>query len=173
MPTSKPRITVTLSEEQHAVLRQISAAGGQSMSGVISEFMLMAQPVLERMAGEFKQLKQQREADRQLVVNMLSKLLAERVGKVVSPLSRASPDLPMTVSLKGREHSAPAVGAEPDALQFCASVDYVRPNPSTAHDCLEGDQEVEPVYVKQKLGASRRTNISAGSVKGASKRAKK
>ena len=91
MPTSKPRITVTLTEEQHAILRQISAAGGQSMSGVISEFMLMAQPVLERMAVEFQQLKQQREADHQLVVEMLSKLHAAREGKDVLALSRASP----------------------------------------------------------------------------------
>ena len=56
--------------------------------------MLMAQPVLERMAVEFQQLKQQREADHQLVVEMLSKLHAAREGKDVLALSRASPKYP-------------------------------------------------------------------------------
>ena len=69
MPTSKPRITVTLTEEQHAILRKISAAGGQSMSGVISEVMLMAQPALERMAVSFHQLKQDLDADRRELVH--------------------------------------------------------------------------------------------------------
>ena len=88
MPTSKPRITVTLTEEQHAILRRISAAGGQSMSAVISEFMSMAQPTLERMAVEFQHLKEIREADRQRVVDMLSELHAERMRKDGSALLR-------------------------------------------------------------------------------------
>ena len=169
MPTSKPRITVTLTEEQHAILRQISAAGGQSMSGVISEFMLMAQPVLERMAVEFQQLKQQREADRQLVVEMLSKLHAKREGKDVLALSRASPK----VSPEPTQHPTQTISAEPDALQFCASVDFVRPDKDMADDSFVDDVDVDSGYAKQTRSTSLRTNTSAKSAKGTPRRAKK
>jgi hypothetical protein len=169
MPTSKPRITVTLTEEQYAILRQISAAGGQSMSGIISEFMLMAQPVLERMAVEFQQLKQQRETDRQLVVEMLSKLHAEREGKDVSALSRASPK----VSPEPMQHPTPTIAAEPDALQFCASVDFVRPDKDMADDSFTDDVDVDSGYSKQTRSASLRTNTSDKSAKGTPRRAKK
>ena len=92
MPTSKPRITVTLTEEQHAILRKISLAGGKSMSGIISEFMLMAQPALERMAVALQRLKQDTDADRQSVADMLSELHAEHGRKEVLALSpEASP----------------------------------------------------------------------------------
>ncbi len=169
MPTSKPRITVTLTEEQHAILRQISAAGGQSMSGVISEFMLMAQPVLERMAVEFQQLKQQREADHQLVVEMLSKLHAAREGKDVSALSRASPK----VSPEPTQHRSQTIAAEPDALQFCASVDFVRSDKDMADGSFVDAVDVDSGYAKQKRSTSPRTNISAKSAKGTPRRAKK
>jgi uncharacterized protein (DUF1778 family) len=169
MPTSKPRITVTLTKEQYAILRQISAAGGQSMSGVISEFMLMAQPVLERMAVEFQQLKQQREADHQLVVEMLSKLHAKREGKEVSALSRAS----SKVSLQPIQHPTQTIAAEPDALQFCASVDFVRPDKDMADDSFGDDVDVDSGYAKQKRSTSLGTNTSAKSAKGTPRRAKK
>ena len=107
MPTSKPRITVTLTQEQHAILRKISAAGGQSMSGVISEFMLMAQPALERMAVSFQQLKQDLDADRQRVADLLSELHAERPRKEVSALGRASP----AARAEALEHPIPTTGA--------------------------------------------------------------
>ena len=39
MATTKPRITVTLTERQHEVLRTISDCGGQPMSRFISELL--------------------------------------------------------------------------------------------------------------------------------------
>ena len=169
MPTSKPRITVTLTEEQHAILRRISAAGGQSMSAVISEFMSMAQPTLERMAVEFQHLKEIREADRQRVVDMLSELHAERMRKDGSALLRASPK----VSLEAMAHPAPTLGTEPDAMQFCASVDFVRPDANMADDSFGDDIEINPGYTEPKRSASARTRGSAQSTKGTQKRAKK
>lgn len=168
MPTSKPRITVTLTEEQHAILRKISAAGGQSMSSVISEFMLMAQPALERMAVALQQLKQDRDADRQLVADMLSELHADRARKEVAALARASPSAP----LEAVEHAISTAGTEPDVMQFCASVDFVRPDPGTATDSGD-DIGVDPAYGKQKRNTSPRTRDSVRTEKGAAKRAKK
>ncbi|HET7060708.1 MAG TPA: hypothetical protein VFI43_00855 [Nitrosospira sp.] len=83
MPTSKPRITITLTEYQHAILRRISESSGRSMSGVISEFMLAAQPTLERMAHTFQQLKQDRDEDHQRVAGLLAGLNADRDRKIL------------------------------------------------------------------------------------------
>lgn len=168
MPTSKPRITVTLTEEQHAILRRISAGGGQSMSSVISEFMLMAQPALERMAVALQQLKQDRDADRQLVADMLSKLHADRARREVAALSRASPNAPF----EAVERVISTAGIDPDVMQFCASVDFVRPDTDTATDSPD-DIDVDPVYGKQKRNTSPRTRDSVRTEKGAAKRAKK
>lgn len=47
--TSKPRITITLTHRQHEILRSISDSRGCSMSGIVSDLITDAQPVLERM----------------------------------------------------------------------------------------------------------------------------
>ena len=167
MPTSKPRITITLTEEQHAILRRISGASGQSMSSVISEFMLTAQPALERMAVALQRLKQERDADRQLVADMLSKSHADRAHEKVSALPRASPHAPF----EAMERMTPSE-IEPDAIQFCASVDFVRPDSDMATDFL-ADDDVDPAYDKQKRSTSPRTRDAVRNAKGASKRAKK
>jgi hypothetical protein len=167
MPTSKPRITITLTEEQHAILRRISAAGGQSMSSVISEFMLTAQPALERMAVALQRLKQDRDADRQLVADMLSELHADCAHEKVLALSPAAPHAPF----EAMERVIPTE-IEPDALQFCASVDFVRPDSDMATDFL-ADNDVGPAYDKQKRSTSPRTRDTVRTTKGASKREKK
>lgn len=95
MPTSKPRITITLSDHQHALLRTISDAGGQSMSGIISEFMVVAQPTLERMAAALQQLKQERESDHQRIIEMFSELQSSRENSTRSPLSPRAPFVPL------------------------------------------------------------------------------
>lgn len=92
MPTSKPRITVTLTEYQHAILRKISESSGRSMSGVISEFMLAAQPTLERMAHTFQQLKQDRDEDHQHVAGLLAGLHADRDRKILCAQSDVPPE---------------------------------------------------------------------------------
>jgi hypothetical protein len=167
MPTSKPRITITLTEEQHAILRRISAAGGQSMSSVISEFMLTAQPALERMAVALQRIKQERDADRQLVADMLSELHADCAHKKVSALSRASPHAPF----EAMERKIPSE-TEPDSIQFCASVDFVRPDSDRATDFL-ADNDVGPAYDKQKRSTSPGTRDAVRTAEGALKRAKK
>jgi hypothetical protein len=56
MSTSKPRITVTLTERQHAVLRSLSKSSGQSMSALVVEFLDVGMPTLERMAAVMQAL---------------------------------------------------------------------------------------------------------------------
>jgi hypothetical protein len=48
MPTKKPRITITLEPHTHEVLSRLSAASGDSMSQIVSEYIEVAVPALER-----------------------------------------------------------------------------------------------------------------------------
>ena len=49
MSTLKPRITITLDPHVHEVLRRLSAAGGDSMSALVTGFLDVAIPPMERM----------------------------------------------------------------------------------------------------------------------------
>lgn len=50
MATEKPRITITLEPEQHAVLRRLAELQGGSMSRIVSEFMGEVTPILAQVA---------------------------------------------------------------------------------------------------------------------------
>lgn len=63
MATTKPRITVTLTERQHEVLRSLSRYSGQSMSAYMVEFLDLALPTLERMAVTMQAMAQARESE--------------------------------------------------------------------------------------------------------------
>ena len=57
MPTAKPRITVTLEPHSHEVLSRLSAASGDSMSQIVSGFVEMAIPSLERVVAIMERAK--------------------------------------------------------------------------------------------------------------------
>lgn len=87
MATTKPRITVTLNQEQYQVLQTISAASGQSMSGVLVEFIQAALPTFERMAATFVRAKQAVQVDRARVTQALDEAQA-----ALEPLALAAID---------------------------------------------------------------------------------
>jgi uncharacterized protein (DUF1778 family) len=71
MATTKPRITITLNERQHAVLRSISENSGQSMSAFVHELLEQSLPVLERMAETFRKIKGAQDEQRRRIVQEL------------------------------------------------------------------------------------------------------
>lgn len=71
MATTKPRITVTLTERQHAVLKSISDSSGQPMSQFISEILEPSMPTLERMAAAFQKISAARHIQRERFVESL------------------------------------------------------------------------------------------------------
>lgn len=71
MSTSKPRITVTLTDRQHEVLRSISVSSGQSMSSLLGEVIETTLPVFERMAVTFQHIKRAREEERAKIAKTL------------------------------------------------------------------------------------------------------
>jgi uncharacterized protein (DUF1778 family) len=54
MPTTKPRITITLTEHQHALLQTLAGYQKESMSSIIVDLLETAVPVLERIAVVMK-----------------------------------------------------------------------------------------------------------------------
>jgi uncharacterized protein (DUF1778 family) len=71
MGTTKPRITITLDEELHAVLRSISAISGKPMSSFVSELLSEVRPMLDRMAKTFAAIKQVEASERTRFVGAL------------------------------------------------------------------------------------------------------
>lgn len=77
MATTKPRITVTLTQRQHDVLRVISDCGGSSMSAFISEILEQSLPVLERMAESFRKIKAAQDEQKKRIIADLDHAQAE------------------------------------------------------------------------------------------------
>lgn len=77
MATTKPRITVTLTQRQHDVLRVISECGGSSMSAFISEILEQSLPVLERMAESFRKIKAAQDEQKKRIIADLDQAQAE------------------------------------------------------------------------------------------------
>ena len=76
MATNRPRITVTLTDRQHEVLRTISECGGQSMSAFISDILDEALPTLERMAETLRRIKTARDEQKQRIADELDRAQA-------------------------------------------------------------------------------------------------
>ncbi len=113
MPTIKPRITITLTERQHAVLRSLSKSSGQSMSAFVVEFLELALPTLERMAVTMQAISETRAADIARVRDQLDE--AQRVFEPLAMATVAQADL-----FLGKVHDAALGGLHdpdsPDAL---------------------------------------------------------
>jgi hypothetical protein len=54
MPTANPRITITLTPETAAMLRELSAVTGNSQSAIVADLMAMSVPVFERVVAGIK-----------------------------------------------------------------------------------------------------------------------
>lgn len=110
MATAKPRITVTLTQRQHDVLRSISDYGGQSMSSFIGELLEQSLPVLERMAESFRKINEQRKR----IVEELDQAQAEVEPVLEQVLGQ------FDLFMSKVEKAAAGAGA-PDALQRAAA----------------------------------------------------
>lgn len=77
MATTKPRITVTLTQRQYDVLRVISECGRQPMSAFISELLEQSLPVLERMGESFRKIKAAQDEQKKRIAKELDQAQAE------------------------------------------------------------------------------------------------
>lgn len=76
MATTNPRITITITPNQHRILKAMSEFSGKSMSSVVAEFLDEVEPVLERMALSFRRLKEASDMQRQRIKTSLDDVQA-------------------------------------------------------------------------------------------------
>ena len=75
MATSKPRITITLEEQNYAVLKRLNALNGVPMARTVSEFVQLVAPVLERVCDNLERVRMADENVRSRIVESAEKNL--------------------------------------------------------------------------------------------------
>lgn len=110
MATTRPRITITLTERQHELLRSMSKSSGQSMSAFVVEFLEMALPTLERMAVAMQAVSQAKEAQIGRIRDQLDE--AQAVFEPLAALAVAQSDL-FWGRLEEAAEAGPEAGARP------------------------------------------------------------
>lgn len=106
MPTAKPRITITLTDHQHAVLLKLAHAQKVSMSSIVVELVDTTLPVLERLSVI---LQNAAEAPKSVIDDLRRSLaLAESDTTQISAQVMGQLDLLADVAAGGRSRGAPA-----------------------------------------------------------------
>lgn len=159
MATTKPRITVTLEPHTYSLLRSISEASKQPMSGIVSEFMEGAAPVFERMAVTWQKLSKAKTIDRRAFYRTL-----DDAEKAMAPLvSSVHENLDLFLG-KVEEAAAPTRGARSAARGGVAvrtpptnrGVTEAKRKPSKpSRGAASKPISKEKVFVKQSRGTSR------------------
>jgi hypothetical protein len=87
MPTEKPRITISMEPHAYEVVRRLSAASGESMSRVVTQFLDVAVAPMERMVVVLEQAKampkETTEAVRASILRAEAKLLPKVMANIV------------------------------------------------------------------------------------------
>lgn len=139
MPTIKPRITITLSNRQHDVLRSISENSGQSMSAFVHEMLEQSLPVLERMAESFRKIKAAQDEQKKRIADELDQ--AQAAVEPILDQVLGQFDLFMTrieSAAGGVGVSAPAGDTAPGAAPTPGTNRGVTPSPSKTRKASAG-----------------------------------
>lgn len=110
MSTTRPRITVTLTDHQHAVLKRMSELSGSSMSYIVCDFLDTALPMLERVVVAMQAASQASQEVKDGLVQSFTKAEQE----ILPELSRMMGQLDMLlepVPAAGSAQAGPAVGS--------------------------------------------------------------
>lgn len=97
MATSKPRITVTLDQDVYDTIRGLSEAQGCTMSGLISEFLTMVNPVQQRVLRAVKKaqaLNVESKADMVASLEAGEAQLTEMLGPLLALLEQVAEGQP-------------------------------------------------------------------------------
>ena len=130
MATTKPRITISLEEQDYAVLKRLNTLNGVPMSRTVSELVAMLTPVLGRMADNLEAVAKADEETRSRIAESLEKhffSVNKIYGEVVKSLDCLSEELDSQVKggarggadggMRGtRGRSGTASGEAPDCV---------------------------------------------------------
>lgn len=124
MATTKPRITVTLTQRQYEVLKSIAESGGATMSGMLGEFIESAMPTFERMAATFQQVRKANMIERSRIVEALSD--AQAAFEPIALAASGQIDL-----FLGKVESAAGMGESVSRSDSGSAMPGAMPTPST------------------------------------------
>ena len=105
MATTKPRITISLEEQDYAVLKRLCTLNGVPMSRTVSELVAMLTPVLGRMADNLEAVAKADEETRSRIAESLEKhffSVNKIYGEVVKSLDCFSEELDSQVKGSAR-----------------------------------------------------------------------
>lgn len=95
-----PRITITISDQQHQLFQALSKYTGKSMSSSIVEYLQAATPALERMAALFQRIHEQQQKEKQRITSELKQaqdtlepLASSMLDQLDMFIAKVSPDL--------------------------------------------------------------------------------
>lgn len=114
MATSKPRITVTLGQDVYDTIKGLSEAQGCTMSGLISDFLSMVNPVQQRV---LRAVKKAQALDVESKAGMVASLeaseaqLTEMLGPLLALMDQVAEGQPPH-SNTGVTHSNPPVATD-------------------------------------------------------------
>ena len=77
-----PRITITLTDQQHQLFQSLTKYTGKPMSGYISDLLQASTPVLERMATVFQRIHEQQQKEKNRLASEL-----EQVQDALEPIA--------------------------------------------------------------------------------------
>lgn len=110
MPTTKPRITITLSDEQHTTLQALAQLQGVSMSSIVVDLVDTTLPVLQRLVSVLHNASQAPKA----VLEGLSASLNTALGDAQGHGNAVMNQLDLLVRLSGGEGAGvPALAGAP------------------------------------------------------------
>ena len=93
MATSKPRITITLEHGVYDVVNRLAAASGKSMSSVVTEFLDLAHPQMERAVRILEAAAKAPDEAKADVLSALKRAEAALLPALVKGLRQAELDL--------------------------------------------------------------------------------
>lgn len=140
MATTRPRITITLTDKQHALLKSMSESTGSSMSFLVSDLLTAAEPAMEKMAAGFVQLKSV-QLERQ---SEFKKKLADVMGDAESILT------PLSI------HAFDQLDFFIDSLTKIQAGDCASPPLTNRGDTTPGDKSLKPKRDKSEKAVSTR-----------------
>lgn len=165
MATEKPRITITLEPEQHAVLRRLADLQGGSMSRIVSEFLGEVTPILSQVADSLELAKQASAEARAKFVRAAEE--AEEELRPLAEFTRNQFDIfsqeieRLVEQEKGRKPEATGEAGTRTARHGAAGADGVSPRP-----VITGATEV------QRRAGKSKGRADAAALQGASPRTK-
>jgi uncharacterized protein (DUF1778 family) len=153
MPTTKPRITITLTEHQHALLQTLSNYQGESMSSIIVDLLDTALPVLERVAVVMKAAS---EAPQEMLTGLrqsMEKAEAVVVGQLEGHIEQLDSFVLAAAEGRGEARSGTPV------TSAAASTSRTKANPPTSNRGVRITTGSPIPPMKKPVSASKRSGV--------------